>query len=456
MKAIKRSFVGIAIAFLFLFNPNITVLDILPDFIGYFILMLSLTRLSDLNETLQEARQLFGRMVLVDAGKLLAILWIFGVEASNERSSSMMLWTFVFGVLELIVLLPAYHKLFEGLIGLGNFHENRSIFYVKNEGKGKSITEKIRKFTLIFVVLKSTMTFLPELADLGNTAYSDSDFGGNLYRYINVMRGLSCFIVLIVGLVWLIRILLYWNRLRRDALLIASLERTYSEKILPKEGIFVRRALHTAFMALCTAAFLTLDFRMEHFNLLPDVLAAVAFVLFFLFVCKRVEIRRLLSAIIVGLYGVSCVASMACQILFFDRFSYHSIIRNDEALALFSGMIAAEIVKALLLIATVLCSLDALRRTIHTHTGYVIGQDIGSNAAKRQILAVQKEQKRTLIYVLIATVLYAASDVCYELLIGQFGFMGLINMICGFLFVASVIKAQSEIFSAVNTKYMLE
>ncbi len=456
MKAIKRSFLGIAIAFLFLFNPNITVIDVFPDFIGYFILMLSLTRLADLNESLQQAKRQFSRMVLIDAGKILAILWIFGMEAAGERSSSMMLWTFVFGVLELMVLLPAYHSLFEGLIGLGNFYESRSIFLVKKRGSGKSITEKIRKFTFFFVILKSTMAVLPELSDLTNTAYNDTDFAGNLYRHINAMRILASFVVLVVGIVWLVRVLLYFRRVRRDELFVSELTRAYAEKVLPKEGIFVRRAVKTAFGCLLCAVFLTLDFRMEHFNLLPDIFAAVAFWLFFAFVCKRICVPKVRTAIVLSLYTVACVASIMAQVWFFDRFSYSSIIRNDEALARFQILMTVEIIKAVLLVATVVCVLDVMHRIIKAHTGYVIGQSIETEAAKRQMISVQKELGRTLIYVLIATVLYAVSDVCYEALIGSYGFMGLVNLIFGILFVGCVAKAQSEIFSAVDTKYMLE
>ena len=300
------------------------------------------------------------------------------------------------------------------------------------------------------------MSVLPELSDLTNTAYNDSDFAGNLYTHINAMRILASFVVLVVGLVWVVRVFLYFLRVRRDDLFMSELSRAYEEKILPKEGIFVRRAVKTAFGCLLCAAFLTLDFRMEHFNLMPDILAAVAFWLFFLFIRKRVCVAKARTTVILSLYTVSCIGSIVAQILFFDRFSYRSVIRNDEALALFRVLMIAEIIKAVLLVATMLCVLDVLRRTIQMHTGFVVGQSIETEAAQRQMRSVQKELGHTLIYVLVATILYAVSDVCYEWLIGSYGFMGLINMIFGLLFVGFVFRAQNEISSAVDTKYMLE
>ena len=62
-----------ALAFVFLFNPNISVLDVLPDFFGYIILSLALLKVSMLCEGLAEARRAFERLILVDGAKILAM-----------------------------------------------------------------------------------------------------------------------------------------------------------------------------------------------------------------------------------------------------------------------------------------------------------------------------------------------------------------------------------------------
>ena len=74
-------------------------------------------------------------MVLVDAGKLLAILWVFGIEAISERNTGLLLWSFVFGVLESIFAIPAFMKLFNGFSTLGDFHVNSSIHAKGRRGK---------------------------------------------------------------------------------------------------------------------------------------------------------------------------------------------------------------------------------------------------------------------------------------------------------------------------------
>ena len=142
--------IAFSVAFLFIFNPNISIVDLLPDFFGYIILSVSLVKLSMISEGLVEARKAFERMIIIDGAKLLALIWVFGIDVSSARSSSLLLFSFVFGVFEIIFLAPAFIKLFEGFGELGNFHVNTSIHGSKKNG-GKSYTEKIRNFSVFFV-----------------------------------------------------------------------------------------------------------------------------------------------------------------------------------------------------------------------------------------------------------------------------------------------------------------
>ena len=89
-------------SFIFFFNPNVIVIDILPDFIGYMLLCGALLKLSDFNDTVGEAVGGFKKMILVDGAKWLAVMWIFGISSPDERTSSMLLWSFVFCVLETV------------------------------------------------------------------------------------------------------------------------------------------------------------------------------------------------------------------------------------------------------------------------------------------------------------------------------------------------------------------
>ncbi len=454
---IARQLAFMVPAFCFLFNPNIAVIDLLPDFIGYILLTLALTGIADLNENIAAARTAFSRMILLDAGKLLAILWIFGMEAAGERSSSFLLWTFVFSVIECILLLPAYQKLFDGLLHLGNLYENTAIFAKAAHGRSqKSLTERAKAFTVFFVIAKAVLAFLPELADLTNTAYDEGGTMLNLYQYIGTMRALCFLPMLIVGIVWLARMLRTARRIRNDSVLIDALNAAYAEKVLPKRGMFVVRSIKTAFFALLLGALLMLDFRVDNVNLVPDILAFAGFVAFFLFVKKKTEIKKRLWTVSLVLFGIFCLASTVAQILFFRRYTYGSLLRNDRAWMLFWGLMVIEIGRALSFVLTVLCTAKAMSCVITQHTGYVARDGAQTEIVARHVESVHAELRRPLYYMLAATVLYAAMDVAYEMLTATVGFMGLLRTVCGILWIVSVWKAQSEILSATETKYMLE
>ena len=81
------SFGLICVAFIFLCNPNIAVIDLLPDFIGYIILSFALVNLADINETVSEALKGFRRMIFIDAGKMLSLVWIFGISVTTLAPS---------------------------------------------------------------------------------------------------------------------------------------------------------------------------------------------------------------------------------------------------------------------------------------------------------------------------------------------------------------------------------
>lgn len=454
---IRKTLFWLIPAALFLFNPNVTVLDPFPDFIGYILLTLALSKIADLNEDLSEARTAFLRMIPIDAAKLLAILWIFGMEAAGERSSSFLLWSFVFAVLELIFLLPAYRHLFDGILHLGDLYESTSVFDCpKHSVSGKSLTERLRRFTLFFVIAKAVLAFLPELADLTNLSYDEQGSMINLYQYIGTMRVLCFLPMLAIGIVWLVRFCRFAARLRGDSLLMTALDRAYEEKVLPNVGTFIGRSVTVSFAAFLLGAVLTLDLRLDHINILPDVLAFVAFLSSFLLLGKKTDFKKGMGFAALSLYGVFCVFSIVMQTIFFHHYTYGSLLRNDQALTLFVVLVAVEAVKAVTFVLVGLSTARTWKCIIAQHTGYVMAQHAHAEVIERHVESVQKELRRTVLYMTVTMAVYAISDVAYEVFAPDVGFISLVNTVCGVIWIATVWKAQSEILSAVKTKYMLE
>ena len=75
---------------------------------------------------------------------------------------------------------------------------------------------------------------------------------------------------------------------------------------------------------------------------------------------------------------------------------------------------------------------------------------------ERLVDDAHKDLKRNLIYALIATAAYVASDICYDIFAPKVGFMGVISIAVAIVCIGFYIKAFSEIYNAIDTKYMLE
>ena len=461
-KKIRTNIIGMAIACVFIFNPNISIIDLLPDFLGYIILTLCVSRIADLNETLEEARVAFGRMIWIDVAKILALFWTFGMSVTSEYTSSLMLWSFIFCVIEIVFAIPAFTKLFTGLLQTANYYPSEVIFFRKKrifnkELSKKNITESLRNLTVVFFTAKAILSFLPELADLSNISYDEAAVGTvNLYQFIGLLRFLAFVPVLILGIVWLVRMVYYFFRLSRDYDFINTISSEYESKILVKKGIFIKRNIQLAMILLIGSAVFTIDFRLENINFIPDFIAAALLLIFFIIIKKYSDVKRYKGIGICVCYISTAVLSYVAETYFFTRNSYNSVIRSDEALIAFIVMLVFEAIKGVAFVLSLFSVYGMLSNVIYNHTGYVLGRENITEATDRQAKAIHYELKKPIKLMLAASIVYVISDTAYLILIDTMGFMGLVNTVCGIIFIGTVIKTQNELLLAVNTKYMLE
>ena len=452
----------IAFSFAFIFNPNITIVDIFPDFIGYMILSASLLKLSMLSETLADSRRSFERMIFIDVAKILALLWVFGIESSNERSFSLLMWTFVFGVAEVIFLASAFVKLFSGFEELGNLYSNSSIHGSKRAG-GKSYTEKAKSLSVFFVVMRAVLALLPELSALGSVSYDKITNSVSLYRYIGVMRGI-CFIpVMILGIFWLVRICRYFARIRADRQFCDEIDNACYKRFVTKQGAFTIRNVKLSMWFFVVAMVLSLDIRMNGTNIFPDLLVPILLIPSLMYMSKTTHIPKAPTLSMMTCYGMISVLSVLAENYYLDNYTYNAMAKSSEAFIAFMFYIGAVAVKSIIFICLVICWYRDVRKVIVAHTGYVLGRETLSEKESMRIAEDQKEVEKGFVWMADAAMLYVLSDVAYALygafyafLSRNFGWLGLLNFMCGIFFVAMAAKASSELSEAVQTKYMLE
>ena len=467
----------LCLSFLFLFNPNLIVVDLLPDFIGYLLLCAALVRLSDLNGTIEEAVSGFKKMTLIDGAKWIAIVWIFGISEVDEQTSSMLLWSTVFCILELIFAIPAFSKLFSGLSALGDFHENTSIHgsKVKRNGKRKRVnyTDSAKRLTVLLVCAKAILAFLPELADFGNVARRMREHGDmlydpnkvffNPYDYIGLFRGAAFIVTLVIGILWLVRIIRYFVRIKKDTQFIDGLSDTYESRVSTKVGIFINRYVKVGFQLLGAGMLLTLDFRLEDVNMIPDLISGAILFAFALYMARRIGAFKAALVGTSAAYLVAACLSSYFEYSFFSNHTYMSILWNDDASSAYWTFVVAVALSGIILALLWFFVAKALKHIIVEHTGYVLGSQTGSEVEARQIRALHKELYTPVIYASVALGVYIVTDILsslyvylYAYLEENFGYLAAINTVVGLVFFGLLLKALGEIRDAVKIKYMLE
>jgi hypothetical protein len=452
----------IVLSFVFIFNPNISIVDPLPDFIGYIILSASLVKLSMLCEPLADARRAFERMILIDVAKLFALVWVFGIDVASERSSSLLLWSFVFGLFEVLFLAPAFVKLFDGFGELGNFHVNSAIHGAKYK-EGKSYTEKIKVFSVFFVVFKAAMTLLPELSALGNVSYVEVSNTISLYRYIGVMRGFCVIPVLVVGIAWLVSAFRYFARIKTDKTFCDSVTRAYCEKVIPKEGIFVIRNVKIATWLFVAAMAFTIDIKLDGSNILPDILMLVLLVPSFVYLCRTTKFKRSATVVTMVMYGLTSIATIITNAYYQDNYTYNAMARSSEAFFAYLIYVVSVALHGIVFICLLTSWSKNNRKVIEAHTGYVRGKETQSETENLKIAEFHKELSKSYMLMLDVALIYVLSDIAYALYGAFYAFMnknfdwlGLVNLACGIFFVAMALRTMSELREAVQTKYILE
>lgn len=451
-KNTKMGLTLIGVAFVFLFNPNFNIVDILPDFIGYAFIAVALSRLSYMNEDIAIAHKGFSRAIILDLVKIGALLLVFGTGNPEEQNTMLLLVSFVFAVAELIVLIPAYKSLFGGLMGLGYRFENTSVLGSRHKGK-KNRTEVARLFTYLFLTVKTAAYVLPEFAVLSTQSYDEFSSTLYIYDYIGLLRSFSIIVSLVSGIVWLCLIESYFARIRRDEPFMRGVVGEYNEKILPKTSLFVRRAVKIMSLWLFAAAVLCLDFRLESFNVLIDTFAALALIICCLSLKKHVAVKRRVLVSFVCYAAVS-LAAAATEISFFANHYYSKIYRDDVAFSSYKTMLLFAAFDALAFLLAAWGIGKMLRGVIKDHTGFFVPTSAINVAAKVETVHKELDAKVYLLYG--AALVAAATDVFYDFFASTLRFAGLVNIIGSLVFVCAVFNVCYAICDEVEAKYMLD
>ncbi len=307
------------LAAIFLFNPIISTVDILPDFIGYFLLMRAFLRASYIYDVAYDAYKNIRYMFIITLIKFCSIVVL---QSTDETMQLVLSFAFfglecVFGVFMLTKMLDALSYI---------------VLRTDNQ-KGELNVEKIKRFSISFHIIKLLMAFLPDLSLLSNESLESNKLPLSHFRYLFV--GLAVIISLIVGIIWLVKFIIFSKRTVTKELGKSIGGIFLSQISEQRPGLLLSKNFIFAIFMIAVGAFFVIDFNINSKNILPDfIFSLIALIAFaFLIVNKRIKIN-LLSVITV----VAALLHTACSITgfiftkrFFENHSLLAIISIPQA-----------------------------------------------------------------------------------------------------------------------------
>lgn len=258
---------------LFFLTPIFALIDVLPDAIGYFLFVLFLSRLSDLNDEIAASRRLFFDLLLVSLLREALTVLVHSAgkwENAFEIPTLLLLLSFVFGLLQALFLIPAFRHFYRGFSALGESCGADSLWATK---RNLTLCERAERRTTCLVVIHSILVVLPEFGALGLQEGQTTSDG--LYAYINTYRVLAGVLLLVLMILWWILWIGFCKALLREKSFSERLNLARDADIAAHPG----RATHRAFyLSLCLAGLSMLVFlpvRVSDVSIFPGTLCGL-------------------------------------------------------------------------------------------------------------------------------------------------------------------------------------
>ena len=439
----------ICLATFFLFNPTVSVVDVLPDCIGYIILYFALRKLADMNDHIETAITYTKRMILVSIAQLVSVFVIFGMVSEPEKPTTYLLFSFIFSVFEVVFLWRLYGELFEGLTYLGSRKDGTAVF--ENQA-----TEKIARLTTLFFVAKACLATLPEFSSLVVNTESRWRF---LYNYIGMFRTVALLIMLPIGIYWMYRICRYIGQIQNDRPFMERLEETYTQEVLPKQEIFVQRSVAAAFAVMSIGICLAADLYVDNLSALPDFVCPLFVFISLLLLKKHIEV----SGIAYICCGAHFISSLVVYIGNYYFYANYTLLLTRISAEAYDAYLSLGIVKALdsaLFFLMIYLLLPSLKTMILEHTGFspILQNNVHRDDKIRYVH--ETLNKRLFVSRILALVCAVSSPIvffCTRILYiaRHASFLWMVELLIYIIFAVYFIKTLIAIRKEIGYKYLL-
>lgn len=373
VKSKHMGFLWILFSAIFLFNPVIACVDILPDTVGYLFLWIGLYRLADLNEYMEDAMRRAKLLFWLSIVYLVLLRFVQNSIANadpvlmnpyEDRSS-----TFLFAVIRMLMqwfcLIPLFRSMFSGIDRLADKYGDELL---SHERKGRTMGARMARRCTTFVIANSLLSVLPEATTL--TSGDENTFSSfDWYDFIFMFRALSVMISLIFSIVWLIFFITYFVRVLRRRAWLERLSVAYGRDVLTQVGMLTVRRYARALLLLSVGVIFTANLRVDGRVMLPGIVFALLAWISFAQLGKSFPERRqcLLPCVILGiLSAVHWVLNYVFTVK--NQFTLEHSLYDQKAFWQFFAMRILGAAEALATVLLVLYVLQMLVQVAKRHT----------------------------------------------------------------------------------------
>lgn len=419
---------------LFLCNPIVGFLDVLPDSIGLVLICLGMLRIADLNDRLLSARRGFGKMLAVAVGQIFLAYFIFVIlqrrteEELNayEHPMLLLLGSAVYAFFTVCFLIPAFRNLFSGLETAARF--DGGVIAETHPRTQRSLCDGMIRRTTVFFILQSVLSVLPELTVL--TSF-ENDAGNPLfrfdwYRYAPLFRLGAAVLALGLALWWLWGYFRLFASARRDTEWNGRLEQAYEREVLSNTALCDRRLYSAAFLLISLGILCSIRFKINDMTAIPSLLFALGVGGGAWLLREKIRIPHLLWW---GLAGTSLVGILQA-ILNARYLKSHTPEKSQYVEAAYDAFLAiriAELCEAILLLLSMLLLLRLLRNLTVEPT--VFGLSVTDAADQRSAERRSRQLNTYLLALLALAILLGVGNAAYALFQLKLGWLWFVNLL---------------------------
>lgn len=377
----------IAAGMIFLFNPFVNIVDVLPDFIGYALIIFGLTKTSFLDERLKDARRGMSIMLLISVIKTALLTLLPRVD-----STMVLLFAFSFFVAESIFAIPAFLNLYRGFVGLGEIYGGTSIFYIRRrqlsaktvrlrgidpDSPEAFVTQSgvggLMALTNIFIILRGVMSFLPELTAL----QSPNSVRYESWSYFNwIFRSASVIFLLPLAIIWARAAYKYFTGIKHDGVFIDTITEKYDREVRPHTGMLCACHMKSVYCLIIAVAVASGNFYIDYVNILPSFVSAVGFAaviaMIWSYLHGRAErVMAICTLVLSGLRAAGGVCSYVFQSAYAAEYKPEYFLYVSGAHGKYLPIIITSTVEGVLGVAALVIIVALLRRMYLRHTEFV-------------------------------------------------------------------------------------